>query len=202
MKKILACVLAIVFFIIPLTSCKGNTDNGGAPYEDWVNVSNEFTTEYNLFVPNKWSVKTSAGYIALYLAEGKDKSNFSVQSTSVLLSEIKTAEDFWNDYRNTLIENLGVTVEQISVKTDFLLDGQKAVRVEYPITVPQVGNEPEKVRIMQVFCIYNGVAYYMTYTANDGKVFTDHKDEVEMVLKEFRFKNNHQSTTSTTSAAQ
>lgn len=87
-------------------------------------ASGEYS-DYNLYVPEKWTVETSTGVIT---AKYSDSVMVNVTMTAAsLIDGVSTLDEYWNWFRESFEQN--ITGFQEEANEDMLLDGHAAKNI-------------------------------------------------------------------------
>ncbi len=135
---------------------------------------------YNFFIPKDWIQDLSTGAVSAYYSTG-DTSNVSITTYNIDNYE-KTLDDYVEEYKVGLSENLGEFTMSEGYPQNTLFGGFGASKLEY---TAKFSGTPYK--YMQILCIYRGNMYVFTYTSNEEK-YESHLEEVNVMLDNFSFK--------------
>lgn len=140
-------------------------------------ASGEYS-DYNLYVPEKWTVETSTGVIT---AKYSDSVMVNVTMTAAsLIDGVSTLDEYWNWFRESFEQN--ITGFQEEANEDMLLDGHAAKKYIYSGAVAGVD-----VKYLQCICIKDKAVYIFTYTASPEQ-YDQYTDDIDRMLETFTFK--------------
>ena len=185
---------ALVLCMITFASCSGADDYVPAGYKKASNKN----ADYDLFVPEGWSVDMSTGVTTAYAS---DRSNISfvgfelddtiirfdpvasteetddsnVDDTAKDASDIKTVEDYWKYYESAF-ESTFSNAEYLINGENMLLSGIEAKKYVYKATVTGL-----EYIFMQVVAIKDKTVYVFTYTAREN-LYETHLEDVGDII--------------------
>lgn len=171
-KRFLAAVMAAA--ALTFASCaKGNADVPAG----MVSAGGEMT-DYELFVPDDWTVTPGSGVVSAYKST-QDPTSVSVMAFQVPYADT-TVEDWWEMYKEDF--TLVFTEFQEESSENVLLDGVHGQKYVY------TGNLGKySYRYTQVAAIRAGGVYLITITEL-AESETDHTEEIAKILENFRWK--------------
>ncbi len=156
MKLRIASLFLALLTLLTLASCSAsdlNPDDGWHP-AGYKLASGEHV-DYNLFVPEAWTVDISTGVTTAFTAGG----NVSMVATSV--EKGTTLAAFWKEYE-TQFDPAFVDFKYVNEGQDILLDSGKVPAKKYIYTATVTGNAYQ---FYQVIAIIDSTAYIFTFTA-------------------------------------
>lgn len=178
MKKFTLIIIAIMLFV-SLTSC--SKEETGLP-EGMALLDNE-AVDYLFYYPEGWIADRNDGMVSAYVSD-KDRSNVSV-TTFAASADVTSVEGYLSMGDTTYFDNMRETfpdLEMLSEGEEISLGGVPAKQYVFTATVAG-----ELYKFRQVIAYRYGYIYMMTYTSTaDG--FDTHTDEVNSIVKEFKFK--------------
>ena len=185
MKKLVALFIAIMTFVITLTSC-----DAGDPTipEGMQKVENE-KTSYSLFVPEDWTVDVNeeSGVSAAYAS---DKSNISL--TIFDWDGTATSLQKYCDYYFTTVTTTFKEVSEREMYADNQYfgtigeNGEPVLKYVYTIVSDNATTTDvvETYKHMQIFAYFKDNMYIFTYTART-ELYDSHLEEISDIVNEF-----------------
>lgn len=178
-KKALAFIMAVTFFVFCLCSC--NKDTVSEAPAGMKEASGE-NVDYDLYIPDNWTADVDSGATTAYYSE-TDRSNVSVMTFSVNYTD-DTLADWWSSFESDF-KNVYSDFEVLSTE-NVVLDGIPALKTVFKGTL-----EDYEYRFMQVAAV-KGVAlskpqiYVFTYTSVP-EAYESHAEDVQSILDAFSF---------------
>ena len=178
MKKTLLTILTVTL-LITLSSCaKEETD-----LPEGMALLDNGALDYYFYYPEGWTADRNDGMVSAYVSE-KDRSNVSV-TTFAASSEVYTVDDYLTMGDTTYFDHMKETFPDLEMITD----GEETTLGSTParqyVFTATVGGDLYKFR--QVITYRGGDIFILTYTST-ADAFDTHIDEVNSVVKEFKFK--------------
>ena len=178
--KRLTVVLIALMLLITATACSKN-ENTDIP-EGMTAIENE-ASDYVLYYPEGWQTDRNDGMISVYVSE-KDRSNVSV-TTFAAPADVTSVDSYLTMGDTTYFDHMKETFPDLEMLTDAeetTLGGTPARQYVFTATVAG-----DTYKFRQVITYYYGNVYMLTYTSTLVG-FDTHTDEVNSIVKEFKFK--------------
>ncbi|MBE6650574.1 MAG: hypothetical protein E7613_04595 [Ruminococcaceae bacterium] len=178
MKKFLV-LLSAFLLVITMTAC-GEKDSS---IPEGMKLPENDIVDYYFYYPETWSLSRNDGMISAYVSE-KDSSSVSITAFNSN-QEVTSLDEYLAMDGTTYTEKLKSTFLDVEI----LSDGEEtklhdALARQFVFTA-NVGGETYKFR--QIITFRFDYIYIMTYTSTlEG--FDKHTDEVNKIVKEFKFK--------------
>ena len=178
MKKLLMLVTAIML-VITMTAC-GEKDTG---LPEGMKLPENDIVDYYFYYPETWSLSRNDGMISAYVSDS-DASSVSVTAFNSN-QEVTSLDEYLAMDGTTYADKLKSTFLDVEI----LSDGEETKLHDAParqfVFTANVGGETYKFR--QIITFRFDYIYIMTYTSTlEG--FDKHTDEVNKIVKEFKFK--------------
>ncbi len=179
MKKRLLAVLLMMVLILAC-GCQKATLEG---YKLYRSTPLGFSVEY----PNFWqkSANVKEG-IAIFVTPAEGYSDEYTENLSVqqFVPDI-SGDDVLNTYVKGYVANLESTVKNYKLvsEADTTLAGQTAYQIVYET---QSDDETDQMRLMQIFTLYDGKIYVVTYAAEFSS-YSYFMTYVEKMISTFKF---------------
>lgn len=168
---LLLCAVCVAFSLV---SCNAKP---GEPPLGMTAAAPDYA-DYDLFVPETWTVTMSGGAVAAYKS-AMDPTSVSVTSFGMANTD-STVEDWWNGYESEFLRAFSsFTVE--STETT-LLGGAEATKFVYTGTLGE-----NTYRYTQYAVAKSGVLYLLTFTEHENTE-TDHAEDFSAIVENFAFR--------------
>lgn len=182
MKKALALILSLIMILTALTAC--SKKDGDIP-EGMQLVRGGEEVGYYMYGPEEWVVanQNELGVSCTYVSK--------INNTSVTLVEADFAEADIVSYVAGELEKFPETfklTETLALKEDALGNAERAWKIGYTYTYGEYTYQ-----VMQIFAIYKGRSYILTYSASagtyDGEVSYYEKflEKAQSIIKNIKF---------------
>ena len=181
MKRIFAALLAVscVFATLAFTACTKDT-MGGHPVGK-LELNNN-AVNYKFYYPDTWQTQMNNGMVCLYVS-ANDPSNVSVTQFG-LGEQFSTLEEYISELPGNFQEQWSSVFGETDFGTpnDIKLGGADAKQYIYEVTINGIDY-----KYMQVFALYSGSVYTLTYAAQK-QLFDTHLNNVNQIIESFEFK--------------
>lgn len=194
MKKALALLLSLIMITAALTACKGKESD--IP-EGMQLVRGGEDIGYYMYGPEEWVVanQNELGIACTYVSK--------INNTSVTLTEADFTEADIESYVARELErfpaDFALTVT-LALKEDSLGNSEKAWKIGYTYKYGEYSYQ-----VMQIFAIYKGTSYILTYSAStgtyDGEISYYEKflEKAQDIIKNIKFVDKKASDTASPS---
>lgn len=178
MKKFLLIIMTVMLFVT-LTSC--SKPETGLP--EGMSLLDNDAVDYLFYYPQSWIADRNDGMVSAYVSEN-DRSNVSV-TTFAAPADVASVEGYLTMGDTTYFDNMREAFPDLTMMSEgeeISLDGIPAMQYVFTATVAG-----DLYKFKQIIAYRYGYIYMMTYTStNDG--FDTHIDEVNSIVKEFKWK--------------
>lgn len=179
MKKLILTVMALML-VITMTACS-KKDSGDMP-EGMALLDND-ALEYLFYYPEEWHADRNDGMVSAYVSD-KDRSNVSV-TTFAASADVTSVDGYLSMGDTTYFANMKETFDDLEMISDGEETSLGGVPAKQYVFTATVAGETYKFR--QIIAYRYGYIYMVTYTSTvEG--FDEHTDEVNKIVKEFKFK--------------
>ena len=177
MKKRISLALCLLILLASFAGCSAQSD---VPM-GMVRASTEIV-DYDLFVPDEWTVDLTGGAVSAYRGEG-DSTNVSMMVWNLPYVDT-TLEDWWETYRSEFdMIFTEFTMESTETTT---LDGVAAQKYVYTAKLADT-----TYRYTQIAAIRRGSVYLMTMTELadiEESAAQEHLQAISDILEFFRWR--------------
>jgi len=169
-----AAMLLTVLLCLPLAACAPDTD-----LPDGMIRATDGTTDFDLFVPDDWTVDLTGAAVSAYKS-ASDPTSVSVMSWALPHAD-STVGDWWETYKS----EFEMVFSEFTLETDgedTLLDGAAAKKYVY---TGRLGENTY--RYTQLASARGGIVYLLTVTEITASG-VDHTEDIDKITENFRWK--------------